>query len=67
MMNTETAKKMAMHRQAVMEDFLEEFMEVGNCETSSQSWLKTRIESCNAGFLEWKVAVIHLGHDKKAS
>ena len=26
MMNTETAKKMAMHRQAVMEDFLEEFM-----------------------------------------
>ena len=27
MMNTETAKKMAMHRQAVMEDFLEEFME----------------------------------------
>ena len=37
MMNTETAKKMAMHRQAVMEDFLEEFMEVGNCETSSQS------------------------------
>ena len=21
----------------------------------------------NAGFLEWKVAVIHLGHDKKAS
>ena len=27
MMNTESAKKMAMHRQAVMEDFLEEFME----------------------------------------
>ena len=27
MMNTETAKKMAMHRQAVMKDFLEEFME----------------------------------------
>ena len=26
MMNTGTAKKMAMHRQAVMEDFLEEFM-----------------------------------------
>ena len=26
MMNTETAKKMAMHRQTVMEDFLEEFM-----------------------------------------
>ena len=26
MMNTETAKKMAVHRQAVMEDFLEEFM-----------------------------------------
>lgn len=26
MMNTETEKKMAMHRQAVMEDFLEEFM-----------------------------------------
>lgn len=26
MMNTETAKKMAMYRQAVMEDFLEEFM-----------------------------------------
>ena len=26
MMNTESAKKMAMHRQAVMEDFLEEFM-----------------------------------------
>ena len=26
MMNTETAKKTAMHRQAVMEDFLEEFM-----------------------------------------
>lgn len=26
MMNTETAKKMAEHRQAVMEDFLEEFM-----------------------------------------
>lgn len=26
MMNTETAKKMTMHRQAVMEDFLEEFM-----------------------------------------
>ena len=26
MMNTETTKKMAMHRQAVMEDFLEEFM-----------------------------------------
>ena len=26
MMNTETAKKMAMHRQVVMEDFLEEFM-----------------------------------------
>ena len=26
MMNTETAKKMAMHRQAVMEDFFEEFM-----------------------------------------
>lgn len=26
MMNTETAKKMAMHRQAVKEDFLEEFM-----------------------------------------
>lgn len=26
MINTETAKKMAMHRQAVMEDFLEEFM-----------------------------------------
>ena len=26
MMNTETAKKMAMHRQAVMEDFLEVFM-----------------------------------------
>ena len=24
--NTEAAKKMAMHRQAVMEDFLEEFM-----------------------------------------
>lgn len=26
MMNTETAKKMAEHKQAVMEDFLEEFM-----------------------------------------
>lgn len=26
MMNTEIAKKMAMHRQTVMEDFLEEFM-----------------------------------------
>ena len=26
MINTETAKKMAMHRQTVMEDFLEEFM-----------------------------------------
>ena len=26
MMNTESAEKMAMHRQAVMEDFLEEFM-----------------------------------------
>ncbi len=26
MMNTESAKKMDMHRQAVMEDFLEEFM-----------------------------------------
>ena len=26
MMNTETAKKMAMHRQTVMEDFLEAFM-----------------------------------------
>ena len=26
MMNIETAKKMAEHRQAVMEDFLEEFM-----------------------------------------
>ena len=26
MMNTETAKKTAMHRQAVKEDFLEEFM-----------------------------------------
>ena len=26
MMNTETAKKIAEHRQAVMEDFLEEFM-----------------------------------------
>lgn len=26
MMNTETAKKMAMHRQAVMEEYLEEFM-----------------------------------------
>ena len=26
MINTETAKKTAMHRQAVMEDFLEEFM-----------------------------------------
>ena len=26
MMNTETANKMAMHRQVVMEDFLEEFM-----------------------------------------
>lgn len=26
MMNTETAKKMAMHRQTVMEDFLEEFI-----------------------------------------
>ena len=26
MMNTETAKKMAEHRQAVMGDFLEEFM-----------------------------------------
>lgn len=26
MINTESAKKMAEHRQAVMEDFLEEFM-----------------------------------------
>lgn len=26
MMNIETAKKIAEHRQAVMEDFLEEFM-----------------------------------------
>ena len=26
MINSETAKKMAMHRQAVMEDFLEELM-----------------------------------------
>ena len=42
-------------------------MGLGNCETGSQSWLKTRIEPCIAGFLEWEVAVIHLGHDKKAS
>ena len=42
-------------------------MGLGNFETGSQSWLKTRIEPCIAGFLEWEVAVIHLGHDKKAS
>ena len=65
MMNTETAKKMAMHRQAVMEDFLEEFMEEWEGEKwyvgSEILWYSRwfTIEICSNYFTEqWQMGIL---------